>query len=245
MTTPAMPAEPSAPVVQAPSLEGQVVVAPAPVTSPAPVTAPVVTPTPLASPDAASGPVQPSPEALELQALRQQFQQLAAEKQAQQVRDNLTREAQNVYNEEITQGQTPEEALRIAKRHYNLAMRVNQQEQALRQQQEHLQGKQNAAVHFGRLYGVDPSLLLVADDPRAMEQLAQREQHYARLETDMKALKQAQVPTQALNASNGGAGGGVAATSANIDKLWFDYDIANPNMPNPYDAAYRKLVFGG
>ena len=235
MTTPGTPSDAPAPAILAPSpsVEAKVVTPPAPAGAPAGSSTPPQ-----------QAPLRPSPQAMELQALRQQVQQAAAEKQAEQVRQNLGREAQSVYQEEIAQGQTPEEAMRIARRHYNLAMRVNQQEQALQQQQSYLQGRQNAAVHYGRLYGVNPSLLMAADTPQLMEQLARREKHYAGLEADVKALKVAQVPVQTLNNSNGDAGGGVAATSENIDKLWTDYDIAHPNQVNPYDAQYRKLLFG-
>ena len=33
-----------------------------------------------------------------------------------------------------------------------------------------------------------------------------------------------------------------ATTSDNIDKLYMDHEIAHPNQPNPYEAAYRKVV---
>ena len=184
-------------------------------------------------------PVAPSAEVIQL---RRQLALVEAERQAAITEATLQREFEAVYRDELAQGQSEADALRIARRHHALSRRVGQEEQRVREQAQSEQGKRNAAASFGAQYGVDPSLLMVANTPQDMEMLAQREKRYAGLEAQVKGLVQARVPAQTLNAPNGGGTPGAVASGANIDKLWMDHEIQHPGENNPYEAQYRKLV---
>ena len=191
-------------------------------------------------------PAGPSPEVVaarqELAQARQRLAQVEAERQFQANEAALQREFQAVYQEELTQNQSETDALRIARRHLDLSRRVGLEEQRLRSSAEAEQGKRNAAAYFGKQYGVDPSLLMVAGNPEDMEAMAQREKRYAGIEADVKNLKQGRVPAQVLDAASGSRAGGVVATLENIDKLWLDHERLRPGAPNPYEAQYRKFL---
>ena len=210
--------------------------------------APVGTSAPAAgaAPTAVSTPtdrpvVQPR-ESEELIALRRQVAENEAEKQLQAFEATLTAEAQQVYREELAAGQTEDDARRISQRHYVLAKRVGQEQQRLQQEQQFNEGKRNAAAHFGRVYGVDPTLLMVANTPQDMQAIGEREKRYAAQEVRLKALEQGRVQPQTLDSSNGSRAGSVVPTRDNIDKLWLDYERDHPGMSNPFEAQYRKFL---
>lgn len=247
MVTPVNIGDPVVPVTQVPDT-GRLDVPVVPDTA---TQAPVVTPTSPAPAAPAPTSVAPAPpltplqvQPSEVEILRRQLADINAARQAEATEATLLREMQDVYREELTQGQSEADATRIARRHYDLAKRVNQQQGQLREQQAYLQGKQNAALQIGAQHGVSPALLMSANTPEEMVAIAQREKHYASLEADIKQLKQGQVPAQTLDGANVTRAGAVTVTSDNIDKLWFDHETAYPNTPNPYQAAYRKLLSG-
>ena len=248
MVTPALEtlpvADPQLPDAAVPDLVPEVVSAPAPgaerlAPAPAPDTAAVA-------------PAGPSAEVLlarqELAETRQRLAQMEQERQAEVTEAGLQREYQQVYQDELRQGMTEADALRIAQRHYSVSKRVIEQEQSFRQAQAQMQGKRNAAADFGERYGVAPQSLMRFNSPQEMEEHASGVSREAKrisdLEAQVKALTQGRVPAQNLNGSGGGVVGGLVATTANIDKLWFDYDVQHPNAVNPYDAQYRKLLNG-
>mgnify|MGYP001619273038 CR=1 FL=1 len=203
----------------------------------APATAPVI---PAAVEQFA--PLASSPGTAEVASLKRQLAEFQSEKEAQAFEATLTAEAQQVYREEQAAGQTDEDARRIANRHYDLAKRVGQEQQRLRLEQQSQEGKRNAATQFGREYGVDPNLLMVANSPAEMRVIGEREKRYAAQDARLKALEQGRVPPQALDSSNGSRAGSVTLTSDNIDKLWVDHERTRPGTPNPFESQYRKFL---
>ena len=176
----------------------------------------------------------PTADQTELENLRREMAQVRASRQAEITQTTLQQEGQRVYDEEIAAGQSAEDALRIAKRHYATSR------QAVAQQQE-AQDKQMAAEIVGKKYSVAPGLLMGATSGPHMEEIAQR----IKLEERIKALEQKQVPqvpAQIFNNPTGSPAGGIQATGDNIDKLWFDYETQHPGQNNPYEAAYRKAM---
>ena len=249
MTTPALETQ-LAPDPQL--LDGVLLGAPAPDAAPAPV--PGAEPKSLDAAPApgatAAAPTGPSAEVLrdrqELAAARQRLAQMEEERAAAVTEETLQREYQAKYQEALGRGLSEEDALWTARSHYAVSRRVIQQEQTFRQQQMMMQGKRNAAAHFGELHGVDPRSLMRFNSPQEMEEhasgVSKEAKRISDLEAQVKALTQGQVPAQNLNAPGGGAGN-MVANDQNIDKLWFDYDMQHPNQANPYEAAYRKLVY--
>ena len=167
---------------------------------------------------------------------------MQAEKEAQESQVTLTRDARAVQQEAIARGLSEEDALWAAQRYYNLALQVNKERQQIRAEQQLAQDKQAAAAWVAKEYGVDAGLLMTGNSGEEMIVIAQREQRYAAQEKRLQALEQGRVQPQRLNAANGSRAGSVTVTNANIDGLWFDYETQHPGQPNPYDAAYRKVL---
>ena len=208
---------------------------PEPAIAPAPsATTPAVqAPSPETSPQLPFTPSEPS----EVQILRQKLAQVEAAREAAETETALTQEAQQVYQEEMSAGQTEADARRIAARHLTLARRVHGREQQLRMQHEILQGKQNAAIAFGSQYGVSPTILMSAESPQQMRDIAEREKRYAGMERDLQVLKRGQVPAQTLNANGISQAGGPAVTADNIDALHLEGKVS--------DEAYRNFLSTG
>ena len=201
------------------------------------IAAPSITPAvPAPSPEPSPLPVTPSGPS-EVQILRQRLAQVEAAREAAETEATLTQEAQQVYQEEMAAGQTEADARRIAGRHLTLARRVHERVQELRMQQETLQGKQNAAIAIGSQYGVNPTILMSAESPQQMREMAEREKRYTGLERDLQALKRGQVPPQTLNANGISQAGGPAVTADNIDALHLEGKVS--------DEIYRNFLSTG
>lgn len=181
---------------------------------------------------------------VELRTARQRLAQVEADRQAETTQARLTEEARQVQRDALARGLSEEDANWMAQRHFTLAQGVHQEREKLREEQQYMQGKMNAAVQLGKEYGVSADLLMSGNTPQDMRAIGEREKRYATQEARIKALEQKQVPAQALDASNGSRAGGVVASGDTIDKLWVDYDRDHPGALNPYDAQYRKLVYG-
>lgn len=178
----------------------------------------------------------------ELAFLRRQLAQVEADKAAQLTESLITKESQQVLRDALARGLSEEDANWMAQRHYTLAHSVHQERETLREQQQIMQGKINAAMQFGKRYGVSPSMLMSAGSPEEMRAVGEREQRYAAQEARLKALEQSRVQPQTLDSGVGSRAGSVAATGDTIDKLWVEYDRAHPDNPNPYDAQYRRFL---
>ena len=186
----------------------------------------------------------PAPRLDENATLRRELAQIRAEQAAQESTAALTREARTVQQEAIARGLSDEDALWAAQRYYNLALRVNQERQQIRADQQLAQDKQAAAAWVAKEYGVDQSLLMTGNSGEEMVAIAQREQRYAAQEKRIQTLEQGRVQPQRLNAPNGSRAGSITVSTDNIDKVWYDYETEHPGQPNPYEDIYRKFLFG-
>lgn len=234
MVSPAVVAEP----ILADSAPGELAPAPdtLPVGQPAPLVAASSTPeTPVLAP-----PISSPPLAEENASLRRQLAQVEAEKQAQATQAILTQEAQQVRRDALARGLSDEDANWMAQRHYDLAQRVHQEQQSIREQQQFFQGKVNASMIIGAQYGISPSILMGANTPAEMRSIADREKKYAAQEARLGKLEQARVQPQTLNSPGGRAA--PALTLDNIDALYMGHEREHPNTPNPYETQYRRLL---
>ena len=230
MVTPAITDVTIQPAVQTPA---PLAIEPSPtpeITTPAPTT-----PAPSTQPPAFTPPS-------ELDYLRRELAQVRTKQQEEATEAALVAEARAKQQEAMARGFNEQDALWVAQTHYAAAKRASQQQQEYLGQQRYLEGKQNAAMHFGRLHGVDPTILMTASTPAEMDAIGQREKRWAAQDSRLKAVEQAQVPAQRLDSANGSSAGGPAITTDNIDKLWFDHEVQHPNMANPFEAAYRKFL---
>ena len=230
MVTPAITDVTIQPAVQTPT---PLAIEPSPtpeVTTPVPTPAAPVTQVPAFTPPT------------ELDYLRRELSQVRAKEQEQATETALVAEARAKQQEAIARGFNEQDALWVAQTHYAAAKRASQQQQEYLGQQRYLEGKQNAAMHFGRLHGVDPSILMTANTPAEMDAIGQREKRWAAQDSRLKAVEQAQVPAQRLNSANGSQAGAISATTDNIDMLWMQHEREHPNTLNPYETAYRKLL---
>ena len=241
MVTQAAPADLTQPVVESQPLAPPIELAPAPATTAAtpPVLTDIIPPALTAPPQG----LRPDTSASELATLRRQLADVEAQRQAEATTARLTEESRQVQRDALGRGLSEEDANWMAQRHYTLAQQVHQERESVRVQQQIMQGKINAAVALAGEYGISPSMLMDANSPAEMRAIGEREKRYAAQEERLKKLEQGRVQPQSLNAASGSGAAGVNATVDNIDKLWFDYETQHPGSVNPYEAAYRKLVY--
>jgi len=193
---------------------------------------PVITPEPTpeqAAPPVAGESASPTPQE-ELATLRRQLAQAKSARDAEITEATLQRSAQAKYDEALNRGLSTEDALWIAKDHYSTSQQAMAQQKVERD-------KQAAAELVGQRYKVSPALLMAGTSGEHMEEIAQR----ILLQQRIEVLEKGQVSAQVVNSNNSRAGN-VAVTADNIDQLWFDHEIQHPGAPNPYEAAYRKVM---
>ena len=162
-------------------------------------------------------------------ALADQYERQAQEKALE---DQLIAEAQSIQREAELNNVDPEYAKKLAQKYYDKAKFFSQEQQKVLAQQQLLVGKTNASLHFGRKYGVNPQMLMIANDDKEMEAIAQREQRYQQLEMQVKQLQQNIVKPQTFDTATGRAGG-VSVTRENADELYVDGKIDG--------ATYKKV----
>lgn len=216
-----------------------------------PAASPIPAPTPPPVPVVETPPAQQPAVYSELESLRRRVAVAEAEKQEAETEAILQKEAEAVRQEELAAGQTEADAVRIARRHYAQGRRVMAQEQQLRQQQQFVQEKQEAAVWLSKETGVPVNTLMAASTGfkpirQAFDEMfavANREKENIALKARITALEKGQVQPQTV-AGNGSRATNITPDAANIDKLWVDHERNNPGAPNPYDAPYRKFLNG-
>ena len=100
-------------------------------------------------------------------------------------------------------------------------------------------GRRNAAQHYGKQYGVDPSALINLDSPASMEREAKWIVAWNTNDKRVAAVEKARVPEQTF--ASGGQGD--AVTSDNIDALYVQYEAEHRgNTNNPFEARYRRFL---
>jgi len=69
------------------------------------------------------------------------------------------------------------------------------------------EGKRNAALHFGKQYGVAPSALVGFGNPQDMERYAQLLSYTGKIDKRVERVEQARVPEQHFDGGQGATGG--------------------------------------
>jgi len=166
---------------------------------PPPTTAPPVT-----SPSEPAPVPQYSPE--QIRRLEQESFQYEQARKQQEVQNQV-----QIYKQQLEgQGYLPEHAEQAANSYMQSQQQHQQETQTLIQQAErygkHIQGKQAAAEKFAAKYSLnigDLATLRMYEDPQTMERAAQVMSANRKRDAELAALKQARVPAQALDNSQG------------------------------------------
>ena len=198
-------------------------------------------PEPEAPAPVAQGPTQPAPDQMQQMQQDQQFQQMSQQAvQYQQVQERaaLQQEAQRYQQQLENQGYMAEQAQQIAYQHMQ-----SRQAQANTARQHELQtkmiiGKQAAAEHFAKTHnlGFDAmATLRLADTPEQMEVIAKKMSSDAKNMDELTKLRQAQVPAQQFDSSQG------EPQVASNDGSWLDRYNAGDRSANATAAARRLM----
>jgi hypothetical protein len=132
--------------------------------------------------------------------------------QYEQVRQQQAMQNQvQTYRQQLeSQGYLPEHAEQAANFHAQNQQRFQQETQTILQQADqrdkHVRGKQVAAEQFAVKYSLnigDLATLRMYEDPQTMERAAQVMSENRKRDAELAALKQARVPAQALDNSQG------------------------------------------
>ena len=198
-------------------------------------------PEPEAPAPVAQGPTQPAPDQMQQMQQDQQFQQMSQQAvQYQQVQERaaLQQEAQRYQQQLENQGYMAEQAQQIAYQHIQ-----SRQAQANTARQHQFQtqvmlGKQAAAEHFAKTHnlGFDAmATLRLAETPEQMEQIAKKMSSDAKNMDKLTKLRQAQVPAQQFDSSQG------EPQVASNDGSWLDRYNAGDRSANATAAARRLM----
>ena len=167
-----------------------------------PLTSGVPPPAPTAPPDQAPAQAPPAYTPQQITKMQQDAAQYA---QVQQ-QAALQNQADSYKQQLEASGYLPEQAEQAA----NVYMQSQKQHQDLMQQAEqygqHLQGQMMTAVHLAKKFNLDMddlSTLRTYNDPQSMEGAAKKLAEDRKRDTELAAFKQARVPSQALDNSQG------------------------------------------
>jgi len=191
-----------------------------------------------------TGPTQPTPEQIQQAQQAQQNQQFeqmsqqAGQYQQVQERAALQQEAQRYQQQLENQGYMAEQAQQITQQYMQ-----SRQAQANTARQHQFQtqmmlGKQAAAEHFAKTHnlGFDAmATLRLADTPEQMEQIAKKMSSDAKNMDELAKLRQAQVPPQQFDSSQG------EPQVASNDGSWLDRYNAGDRSANATAAARRLM----
>ena len=129
--------------------------------------------------------------------------QTQAESLLKQITDEANQKAQQLEEEGIPSDRATSIAREIMEsRQRELATEVQSQQQALL-----MQGKMNAAVHYGNMYGVSPGELVRFNSPQEMEDFARGGSEITQLKREVDNLKKGRVPSQTFDSGQGGSSG--------------------------------------
>ena len=100
-------------------------------------------------------------------------------------------------------------------------------------------GRRNAAQHYGKQFGVDPSALIGLDSPQAMEREAKWIVYANTNDKRVAAVERSKVPDQPF----AGTGQGQTVNSDTIDALYIQFEQEHPgNTSNPFETRYRAFL---
>jgi len=188
-----------------------------------------------------TAPTQPAPEQTQQTQQNQQFEQMsqqAAQYQQVQERAAFQQEAQRYQQQLENQGYMAEQAQQIT--HQYMQSRQAQANTAKQHQfqTQMMLGKQAAAEHFAKTHnlGFDAmATLRLADTPEQMEVIAKKMSSDAKNMDELAKLRQAQVPPQQFDSSQG------EPQVASNDGSWLDRYNAGDRSANATAAARRLM----
>lgn len=164
------------------------------------------------------------------------MQQDSAQYEQVQMRAALQTQADTYKAQLEQQGYLPEHAEQAA----NSYMQSQQQQMSIMSQAEeygqHLQGKQMAVEFFIKKYKLnidDMSMLRAYEDPKSMDEAAQKMSHDRERDNELAQFKQARVPAQSFDNSQGSPG--VAADEGG----WLDRYNSGDRSSSAVAAARR------
>jgi len=186
-------------------------------------------------------PTQPAPEQMQQAQQNQQFEQMsqqAAQYQQVQERAALQQEAQRYQQQLENQGYMAEQAQQIAYQHIQSRQAQANTARQHQFQTQMIMGKQAAAEHFAKTHnlGFDAmATLRLADTPEQMEVIAKKMSSDAKNMDELAKLRQAQVPAQQFDSSQG------EPQVASNDGSWLDRYNAGDRSANATAAARRLM----
>ena len=130
-------------------------------------------------------------------AMQQQLAQYESERARAQHAQEMTQ-----YRTQLEESGVPSETAYTMAQNQMAAR--DREVQVTRQAQEYgkyIEGKHNAAMHYGEKYGISPKTLLQYDTPEAMESAALNQKKISDLEAKVKSLQQSKVPSQDMSGS--------------------------------------------
>ena len=194
-----------------------------------------------------TGPTQPTPEQIQQMQQAQQAQQAqqfeqmsqqAGQYQQVQERAALQQEAQRYQQQLENQGYMAEQAQQIAYQHIQSRQAQANTARQHQFQTQMIMGKQAAAEHFAKTHnlGFDAmATLRLADTPEQMEVIAKKMSSDAKNMDELTKLRQAQVPAQQFDSSQG------EPQVASNDGSWLDRYNAGDRSANATAAARRLM----
>ena len=202
-------------------------------------TAPAVeTPAPTAAVTPAPTPL-PNSDQAQLQQQMAQMQQQQAEMERDRTIKQLEQEAMQMEQRLTDQGLSESEARNQTMGHLQNQVTRIQAGQQQKNQQDIIQGKRNAAIHFAKQYGLgidDLANLERSNSPAEMEAMAKNQSDIAKLRAENEQLKRGQVPAQQLDNNSPAP----AANATNDDRL-IDAYLNDGDRSEAAVNAVRKL----
>jgi len=184
----------------------------------------------------AETPVQPQAQPQYTPEQVQQMQQQAAQYQEMEAKAALQNQTQSYKTQLENQGFLPEHAEQAA----NYYMQSQQQQLNLVQKADeyaqHVQGQMLVAELFVKKYNLgidDLTTLRTYNDPQSMEEAAKKLSGDRERDTELTKLRQAQVPAQQFDNSQG------EPSVAQNDASWLDRYNSGDRSPNSVAAARR------
>ena len=168
----------------------------------------------------------------------QQLQRQADEYAALQQKAVIQKETEQYQRQLESQGYEEEQAQQAARTYMDSRQAQQNLIQKADEYSQHLMGKVAAAEHFAQKYSLqmnDLGALRQAETPEVMEEIAKRMAEDRKLRSELKQLRQAQVPTQQFDNSQGEPQ--VAAS----DDSWLDRYNAGDRSTNAMAAARKNL----
>jgi hypothetical protein len=169
------------------------------------------------------------------------MQKTAVEYEQVQMRANLQKQANDYKGQLESQGYLPEQAEHAATQYMQSQERQVTLMQQAEQYGKHLQEKQVAVEHFVKKYNLgveDMAGLRSFESPQAMDEGAKKLSHDRERDAELARLKQAQVPAQSFDNSQGNPQ--VAADQGG----WLDRYNSGDRSPNAQAAAKKAAGLG-